>query len=220
MLPSVRPLVRQRTAAGLYGRCYGASGGEQASSSLGKTTECPMPELNDQSRSHTVLKQDSTLIAVLEMSQSAWLVAGLVPGIERPPLQKIEPDEAALLRLLRRWREEATKAGHPITRITLAFEAGRDGFWLARWLRAHGIEAHVIHPTSCAAGVKIARQRNVRFGRPPKLTPSLIRQVLLAHHDASTTVPETCRVLGLSKSSYYAALREGRRQALEAGEAA
>src|SRR3954471_1173300 len=58
----------------------------------------PMPELNDQSRSHTVLKQDSTLIAVLEMSQSAWLVAGLVPGIERHPLKKIEPDEATLLR--------------------------------------------------------------------------------------------------------------------------
>src|SRR3954463_8274084 len=72
----------------------------------------------------------------------------------------------------------------------------------------------------CAAGVKIARQRNVRFGRPPKLTPSLIRQVMLAHDDASTTVPETCRVLGISKSSYYAALREGRRQALETAEAA
>ena len=66
----------------------------------------------------------------------------------------------------------------------------------------------------------IARQRNVRFGRPPKLTPGLIRQVLLAHDDASTTVPETCRVLGISKSSYYAALREGRRQALETAEAA
>src|SRR3954465_9734493 len=39
----------------------------------------------------------------------------------------------------------------------------------------------------CAAGAKIARQRKVRFGRPPKLTPSLIRQVLLAHDDASTT---------------------------------
>src|SRR3954449_5559979 len=72
----------------------------------------------------------------------------------------------------------------------------------------------------CAAGVKIARQRKVRFGRPPKLTPSLIRQVVLAHDDASTTVPETCRVLGISKSSYYAALREGRRQALETAEAA
>ena len=50
--------------------------------------------------------------------------------------------------------------------------------------------------------------------------PSLIRQMLLAHDDASTTVPETCRVLNLSKSSYYAALREGRRQALETAEAA
>jgi DNA invertase Pin-like site-specific DNA recombinase len=72
----------------------------------------------------------------------------------------------------------------------------------------------------CAAGMKIARQQKVRFGRPPKLTPSLIRQVVLAHDDASTTVPETCRVLGISKSSYYAALREGRRQTLEAAEAA
>ena len=45
-----------------------------------KPTECPMPELNDQSRSHTVLKQDSTLIAVLEMSQSAWLVARALLG--------------------------------------------------------------------------------------------------------------------------------------------
>jgi hypothetical protein len=38
--------------------------------------------------------------------------------------------------------------------------------------------------------------------------------------DASTTVLETCRVLDISKSSYYAALREGRRQALETAEAA
>ena len=67
-----------------------------------------------------------------------------------------------------------------------------------------------------AAGVKIARQRNVRFGRPPKLTEALIRQVLLAHDDASTNVPETCRVLGISKSSYYAALRLGRQQPFEA----
>src|SRR3954469_19598704 len=133
----------------------------------------PMPQLNDQSRSHTVLKQDSTLIAVLEMSQSAWLVAGLVPGIERHPLKKIEPDEAALLRLLRRWQEEATKAGHPITRITLAFEAGRDGFWLARWLRAHGIEAHVIHPTS------VAVSREHRRAKTDRLDTALLKRVFL-----------------------------------------
>src|SRR3954451_14691841 len=72
-------------------------------------------------------------------------------------------DEAALLRLLRRWQEEATKAGHPITRITLAFEAGRDGFWLARWLRAHGIEAHVIHPTSVAVSREHRRAKSDRL---------------------------------------------------------
>src|SRR3954464_4569659 len=132
-----------------------------------------MPQLNDQSRSHTVLKQDSTLIAVLEMSQSAWLVAGLVPGIERPPFKKIEPDEATLLRLLRRWQEEATKAGHPITRITLAFEAGRDGFWLARWLRAHAIEAHVIHPTSVA----VSRER--RRAKTDRLDTGLLKRAFL-----------------------------------------
>src|SRR4051795_13209807 len=64
-----------------------------------------------------------------------------------------------------------------------------------------------------AAGRAIARQRNVQFGRPPKLTDAMIRQVLLAHDDPATTVPETCRVLGISKSSYYAALRAGLREA-------
>ena len=28
--------------------------------------------------------QESTLIVVVDMSQSSWLVAGIVPGIERP----------------------------------------------------------------------------------------------------------------------------------------
>jgi transposase len=39
---------------------------------------------NKLSRSLAALDQDSTLIAVIEMSQSSWLVAGIVPGINRP----------------------------------------------------------------------------------------------------------------------------------------
>jgi transposase len=31
------------------------------------------------------------------MSLSSWLVAGVVPGIERHPLKKLETDEDALL---------------------------------------------------------------------------------------------------------------------------
>ena len=70
-----------------------------------------MSELNDLSRSLTSLEQDKTIIAVIEMSQSSWLVAGIVPGIERHPLKKLEPSGEELVRLLMRWRAEATKIG-------------------------------------------------------------------------------------------------------------
>ena len=78
------------------------------------------------------LDQNSTIIAVVELSQSSWLVAGMLPGIERQPRKKLEPSPERLLGLLQGWQDEAVKAGRTITRIALAFEAGRDGFWLAR----------------------------------------------------------------------------------------
>src|SRR5215471_14372819 len=115
-----------------------------------ESTERPMPKLNDLSRSLVTLEQNATLIAVIEMGQSSWLVAGIVPGVERQPLKKLAVDESALLKLLNRWREEAQQAGHGIKRIAVVFEAGRDGFWLARWLRARDIEVHVIHSSSVA----------------------------------------------------------------------
>ncbi len=121
-----------------------------------------MARQDDLSRSLVTLQQDSTLIAVVELSQSSWLVAGIVPGLARHPLKKLEPDQEALLRLLRRWQEEATKAGRTVTRIAVAFEAGRDGFWLARWLRARGVEAHVIHPTSVAVSREHRRAKTDR----------------------------------------------------------
>ena len=130
-----------------------------------------MPRPDDLSRSLVPLQQDSTLIAVVELSRSSWLVAGIVPGLERHPLKKLEPDEAALLRLLRRWQDDAVKTGHPITRITVAFEAGRDGFWLARWLRARGIEAYVIHSTS------IAVSREHRRAKTDRLDTELLRKL-------------------------------------------
>src|ERR1700741_2842882 len=103
--------------------------------------ERPMPQqLNDLSRSLVALEQDATLIAVIEMGQSSWLVAGVVPGIERQPLKKLTADQEGLLQLLHRWRNEAVRAGRMIKRIAVAYEAGRDGFWLARWLRAREIE--------------------------------------------------------------------------------
>src|SRR6516165_3334746 len=104
-----------------------------------------------------------TIIAVVELSQSSWLVGGVLPGIERQARKKLEPSPERLLALLHRWRDESVKAGHTITRIALAFEAGRDGFWLARWLEARGVEAHVIHPSSVAVSREHRRAKTDRL---------------------------------------------------------
>src|SRR6202011_2518639 len=135
--------------------------------------EHPMQKFNDLSRSLAPLEPDGTLIAVIEMSQSRWLVAGIVPGVERQPLKKLAVDESALLNLLNRWRVEAEKAGRKIERIAVAFEAGRDGFWLARWLRARGIEAYVIHPTS------VAVSREHRRAKTDRLDTDLLKRAFL-----------------------------------------
>jgi transposase len=135
--------------------------------------ECPMPQRDDLSRSFVPFQQDGTLVAVVELSRSSWLVAGLVPGIGRHPLKKLDPSEEALLALLRRWRDEAAGAGRPITRLAVAFEAGRDGFWLARWLRAHGVEVHVIHPTS------VAVSREHRRAKTDRLDTGLLKRAFL-----------------------------------------
>src|SRR5262247_4897964 len=119
--------------------------------------------LNDLSRSLTPFDPNQTLIGAIELSKESWLVAGIIPGVERQPLKKLEPDENELLKLFERWRKEAEKAGHKIDRITIAFEAGRDGFWLARWLRAHGIEAYVIHAASVAVSREHRRAKTDRL---------------------------------------------------------
>ena len=119
--------------------------------------------LNDLSRCLTPLDVNHTLITVVELSSESWLAAGMIPGVERQPLKKLPADENQLLKLLERWRTEAEKAGRKINRIAVAFETGRDGFWLARWLIARGIEAHVIHAASVAVSREHRRAKTDRL---------------------------------------------------------
>src|SRR3984893_7759235 len=104
--------------------------------------ERPM-QRNDLSRSLVAFEQNSTLVAVIELSLKTWLVAALVPGLARQPLKKQGADPDAFLALLHRWRAEAIKAGRKIDRIVVAFEAGRDGFWLARGRGGRGSGVYV-----------------------------------------------------------------------------
>jgi hypothetical protein len=65
-------------------RFYGAGGEDVATSSLQSNRwSAAMPQPNDLSRSLVALDHNSTIIAVVELSQSSWLVGGVLPGIER-----------------------------------------------------------------------------------------------------------------------------------------
>ena len=132
-----------------------------------------MSQVFEASRSLTAIEQDSTIIAVIEMSQAKWLVAAIVPGVERQPLKRLDADETMLLKLLHRWRREAGQAGHQIKRIVVAYEAGRDGFWLARWLRVRSVEAYVMHPAS------IAVSREHRRAKTDRLDTELLMRAFL-----------------------------------------
>jgi transposase len=77
------------------------------------------------------------------------------------------------LRLLQRWRGEAEGRGASVERTVVAFEAGRDGFWLARWLRSRGIEAHVLHSAS------VAVSREHRRAKTDRLDTELLKRAFL-----------------------------------------
>lgn len=154
------------------------------------TEFAPMSQQIDQSKkSFTAFDQASTLIAVVELSSRSWLVAGVVPGIERHPLKKLEADETRLLALLHHWQQLALKAAAgEIKRIVVAFEAGRDGFWLARWLVARGIEAYVIHPSS------VAVSREHRRAKTDRLDCEHLKRVVLGWLRGE---PDHCRMVAI-----------------------
>ncbi len=55
----------------------------------------------------------------------------------------------------------------------MAYEAGRDGFWLARWLRTQNIETYVIHSTS------VAVSREHRRAKTDRLDTAMLMRVFI-----------------------------------------
>jgi hypothetical protein len=91
--------------------------------------------------------------------RSGWLRRSLPAS--NAILRKLDAQEEMPPSLLHRWRCDAGHAWRNIKRIVVAFEAGRDGFRLARWLR-RDVEAYVIHPTSIAVSREHRRAKTDR----------------------------------------------------------
>ncbi len=160
-----------------------------------------MSKPDDLSKPLVALDHDSTLVCVIEMSGSSWLVAATVPGVDRRPLQKLPVDPARLLAQVERWRQEAARAGRTITRTVVAYESGRDGFWLARLLRGHGIEVYVIHASS------VAVSREQRRAKTDRLDTEMLMRALLGWLRGE---PGHCRMVAIPTIAQEDARRPGR----------
>jgi transposase len=160
-----------------------------------------MKNRSDLNQSYAAFDQASTIVSVVELSSKNWLAAATVPGVKRQPRKSLSTNPHELLTQLERWRAEAVKAGHAIKRIVVAFEAGRDGAWLARWLRDRGIEAYVIH----AASIPVSREH--KRPKTDRLDTEMLMRALLGWLRGE---PRHCRMVQIPTQEEEDAKRPAR----------
>ena len=123
----------------------------------------------------TTFDHDTTVVAAMELSGKSWITSGAILGVNRRPKKTVAVgDIAGVAGVLKGWREEAARAGKLVTRIIVGYEAGYDGFWIARDLIALGIEVRVMQPSS------IPVDRRHRRAKTDKIDVELLLRTLLA----------------------------------------
>jgi transposase len=134
-----------------------------------------MPKPFEPHLAATAFDHDSTLVVALELSGKWWEASAVVPGVARRPRRRLPArDLAELLRSIERWTSEAAKARQVVPRVVLTYEAGRDGFWIARYLLAQRIEVHVMHPAS------IPVERQNRRAKTDRIDLDMLLRTFLA----------------------------------------
>ena len=120
----------------------------------------------------TQANPQTAVYLALELSSKTWKLA-LSNTQKLRELHVPAGDPVGLLTALaeakRRWQLP------PETRVYSCYEAGRDGFWLDRWLRAHGIVNVVVDSASIEVN---RRQRQVKTDR---LDAQRLLQLLLRY---------------------------------------
>ena len=105
-----------------------------------------------------------TILLAIELSASTWLVATRVPGPEKPHLHRIDGgDTVALLTLISSLQARVARRHGATINVVCCFEAGRDGFWLQRFLTAQGVDTHVLEPSSILINRRARRAKTDRL---------------------------------------------------------
>jgi transposase len=105
----------------------------------------------------TAIDYNSTIIGALELSSKKWVLAVQLPGVSRHSRHVLDGER--LVSFVERLKARCAAAGREITRVILTHEAGRDGFWLARFLARRNIEVHVMQPSSLPVNRRARRAK-------------------------------------------------------------
>ena len=98
-----------------------------------------------------------TVYAAIELSKKTWVLGIALPDRDRPSIHRITGGN--LGELVARLRVAARED----RRILVCYEAGYDGFWLARALAELGIECRVLDPASIQVNRRARRVKTDRI---------------------------------------------------------
>ena len=114
--------------------------------------------------SPTATSGEQTLHAALELSKNSWLLAIQSLGRDNPSLHPIRGGDAdGLIAKLDAARDRQANVSGQVPKVVLCYEAGYDGFWLARFLEQRGIECLVMEPASLQVNRKARRVKTDRI---------------------------------------------------------
>jgi len=98
-----------------------------------------------------------TVYAAIELSKKTWMLGIAHPGRDRPSIHRVCGGN--IVELVSRLRVAARNN----RRILVCYEAGYDGFWLARALAKIGIECRVLDPASIQVNRRARRVKTDRI---------------------------------------------------------
>ena len=107
----------------------------------------------------------STPYVAIEISAKSWVVGIKGPTSERIGLHSLgAADVDDLKDLVERQRAKAERDLGREVRVLCCYEAGYEGFWLARWLdRAMSVETVVLDPASLLVNRKAKQRKTDRI---------------------------------------------------------
>lgn len=117
-----------------------------------------------------------TIFFSLELSQTSWGVTLHSPDRDRITRCKLKAGvPAELLAFIDKVRSRAAAKLGSTPKVVSCYEAGYDGFWLHRLLKAAGIENHVFDPAS------IAVDQRARRTKTDRIDGEILLRTLMAH---------------------------------------